>query len=186
MGLKIHGVGHLEMFLEGYSKEIIRAKCNPQFESVHCIAHLSRDIRDVLPYLNTVLGGYTYIDDPPSVTFKLHGKLITVHAQEIAVNALQDEREADKVLTWLQQQINETWERRDEILPSFESLPRPRIIEVLKLLPKTNCKKCGQPTCMVFATLVAEGAKVPEDCPALDEPNRGKMVSYLAEFRFDL
>ncbi|MBW2711975.1 MAG: Fe-S cluster protein, partial [Deltaproteobacteria bacterium] len=28
-----------------------------------------------------------------------------------------------------------------------------------KLLPKTNCKECGQSTCMVFATQIAEGAK---------------------------
>jgi ArsR family metal-binding transcriptional regulator len=71
------------MFLDGYSKEIFRAKCNPHFQSVHCIAHLTTDIREVLAYLNTVMGGYTYIQDPPSLTLKLKGKLITIHAREI-------------------------------------------------------------------------------------------------------
>jgi ArsR family metal-binding transcriptional regulator len=182
----VNGKGRFEkMYMEGWTKEVFRAKCNPQFQSVHCIAHLDCDIREVLPYLNSVLGGYTYIEEPPSVTFKLHGKLVTVYAREIAINALEDEDEADRLLNWLKQQINETWEKRAEISPSYQSQPRPQILELLRLLPKTNCGKCGQPTCMVFATLMTEDAKVPSDCPGLDNANRQKMKQYLSQFRFD-
>lgn len=38
-----------------------------------------------------------YIQDPPSVTFKVHGKLITDHSQKIAINALEDAEEAEKI-----------------------------------------------------------------------------------------
>jgi len=89
------------MLLTGYRKEIFRPKCNPSFQSVHCFAYLNEDIREVLPYLNTVLGGTGYTHDPPSVTFQLHGRLITLHSNKIAINALRDEGEADKVLEWL-------------------------------------------------------------------------------------
>jgi ArsR family metal-binding transcriptional regulator len=108
------------MFLKEYRKEIFRPECNPNFQSVHCIAYLETDISEVLPYLNTVLGGSTYTQDPPSVTFKVHGKLITVHSQKIAINALQDEEEADKILQWLKQEINEVWEKRDQIQPNYQ------------------------------------------------------------------
>ena len=37
-----------------------------------------RDIPTILPCLNASLGEFTYIKDPPSVTFRVHGKLITV------------------------------------------------------------------------------------------------------------
>ena len=171
------------MFLSRYRKEIFRPECNPNFQSLHCIAHLDRDIRGVLPYLNSALGGHTYTKDPPSVTFKVHGKLITVHHDQIAINALKDEDEADKILEWLRQEINEAWESRDRIQPSFEGLSRPQILEVLKLLPRTNCRRCGQPTCMVFAILAADGAKGPEDCPALPDPHRTSLKEYLARFR---
>jgi ArsR family metal-binding transcriptional regulator len=171
------------MFLKQYQKEIFRPECNPGFQSLHCIAHLDRDIREVLPYLNSALGGHTYTKDPPSVTFKVHGKLITVHPDQIAVNALKDEDEADKILEWLRQEINEAWESRDRIQPSFEDLSKPQILELLKLLPRTNCRRCGQPTCMVFAILAADGAKGPEDCPALQDPNRSSLKKYLARFR---
>ena len=30
-------------------------------------------------------------------------------------------------------------------------------LDIFKLLPKTNCKKCGSPTCMAFAMKVAQG-----------------------------
>lgn len=173
------------MLLKGYQKEIFRAECNSSFESVHCFAHLDEDVGDVLPYLNAEMGGYQFIKDPPSVTFKIHGRLITVHAKKIAINALKDEAEADKILTWLKNQINETWERRHEIEPCFESTPQPQLIEILKLLPKTNCRECGQPTCMVFAARATEGVKGPEDCPPLTSENRERLGNYLGKFKLD-
>jgi ArsR family metal-binding transcriptional regulator len=173
------------MLLRSYRKEIFRPECNPSFQSLHCIAHLDEDITDVLPYLNAVLGGYQYTREPPSVTFKTHGKLITVHPRLIAVNALKDESEVDKILEWLKGEINETWEKREEIEPRFEGAPKPRVIEILRLLPKTNCRECGQPTCMVFAAQVAEGAKGPDDCPPLSKDNKQKLATYLGQFQFD-
>jgi ArsR family metal-binding transcriptional regulator len=170
------------MFLKEYRKEVFRPQCNPNFQSVHCIAHLESDISAVLPYLNTALGGSTYTQDPPSVTFKVHGKLITVHSQQIAINALKDEEEADKILNWLKQEINDTWEKRDQIKPSFQGISKPQILEVLKLLPRNNCRQCGQPTCMVFSLLLADGVKGPEDCPGLSNSSRTKLQKYLEQF----
>lgn len=170
------------MLLKSYTKEVFRAKCNPSFESVHCIAHLEEDIREVLPYLNTVLGGFSYTEDPPSLTLRVQGRLITLHPREIAINALEDEAQAEKILQWLKKEINETWERRHEIEPTKDVPQRPQLLEILKRLPKTNCKECGQPTCMVFATLLAEGVKGPEDCPGLDQKGKETLLSYLTSF----
>ena len=119
------------------------------------------------------------------MTFKAHGKLITVHPREIAVNALKDELEADKILEWLKREINEAWNKRDEIEPRYEGAPKPKVFEILKLLPKTNCRECGQPTCMVFATRVAEGAKGPEDCPPLEAEAKMKLQEYMNSYKFD-
>ena len=173
------------MLLESYTKEIFNNECMPSAMSVQCFAHLDEDISEALPYLNAVLGGFTYTKDPPSVTFKSQGKLITVHAKKIAINALKDEDEATKIIEWLKREINSAWEKREKIEPLYEAAPQPKVIEILKLLPKTNCKECGQPTCMVFAAQVAEGAKGPEDCLPLDDASKGQLSSYLSQFRFD-
>jgi len=113
------------------------------------------------------------------------GKLIAVHPRKIAVNALKDEAEGDKILQWIIEEINDTWERRTEIEPRFEGAPKPSIVEILKLLPKTNCRECGQPTCMVFATQIAEGGRGPDDCPQLKGESKSKLQAYLGGFQFD-
>ena len=174
------------MLLKSYSKEIFRPECNPGFESVHCIAHLDQDISAVLPYLNAVLGGFEYFKDLPAVIFRSQGKLITVHDRKIAINALRDENEADKILAWLQREINDAWQNRNGIEPSYEGAPKPKLIEILKLLPKTNCKECGEPTCMVFAVRMAEGAKDPADCPPMDAGKKHRLQEYMSQFKFDI
>jgi ArsR family metal-binding transcriptional regulator len=173
------------MLLGSYKKEYVRPECRPEAQSVHLVAHLDQDIAEVIPYLNAVLGGFQYIKDPPSVSFKLHGKLIAIHGRKICVNALKDQTEGEKIVEWLKQEINDIWERRGEIEPRFESAPKPKIIEILRLLPKTNCGECGLPTCMVFATHVAEGGKGAEGCPALSVDGREKLGKYLEYFQFD-
>jgi len=173
------------MLLKSYTKEIFNNECMPSAMSVQCFAYLDEDISKALPYLNAFLKGHTYTQDPPSVTFKVQGKLITVHSKKIAINALKDEEEATKIIEWLKREINAVWENRGEIEPSYESAPIPKILEILKLLPKTNCRECGQTTCMVFASMMAEGAKGAEDCPPLDDSNRKKLSEYMSRFRFD-
>ena len=157
----------------------------PGAESVNCFAHLDEDVSVVLPYLNSALGGFEYVQDPPAVTFKVHGKLITVHGRRIAVNALKNEVEARKIVDWLKREINETWENRDSIPPSTKGASPPMIIEILKLLPKTSCRHCGEPTCMVFATRLAEGVKGIDDCPSIEVDNRKRLERYLSRFHFD-
>lgn len=173
------------MLLKTYRKEVFRPECRPEAHSVQCIVHLDQDIGDVIPYLNTVLGGFQYTKEPPSVSFRVQGKLIAVHPRKIAVNALKEEGEEDRILEWLIQEINDTWERRAEIEPRFEGAPKPKIMEILRLLPKSNCRECGQPTCMVFATQAAEGGRGPGDCPQLEGESRSKLEAYLGGFQFD-
>lgn len=38
-------------------------------------------------------------------------------------------------------------------------------LDIFKLTPKTNCKDCGNPTCMAFAMKVAQGSVAIEKCP---------------------
>jgi len=113
-------------------------------------------------------------------------KMITIYQKKIAINALKDEAEARKIVEWLKREINDAWENRDSITPSFEAMPQPKLMEILKLLPKTNCRECKEPTCLVFATRVVEGAKGPESCPALTSENRKKLEDYLGGFDLNI
>ena len=42
-------------------------------------------------------------------------------------------------------------------------------LDIFKLTPRTNCKECGNPTCMAFAMKVAQGTAPIEQCPHMPE-----------------
>ncbi len=174
------------MLVNNYTLEILNNECMPSAMTVQCFAHLDQDISLALPYLNASLGGFEYIKNPPSVTFRAQGKLISVYSRKIAVNTLKDKHEATKIVEWMIREVNDAWENRDGIEPCYEGLPRPNLIEILKLLPKTNCKECGAPTCMVFATQIAEGAKKASDCTQLKDDEKKKLDSYMQCFKLDI
>ena len=48
-------------------------------------------------------------------------------------------------------------------------------IEIFKLLPKTNCKECGVPTCLAFAMNLAAGKAELSACPYVSEEARAKL-----------
>jgi acetyl-CoA decarbonylase/synthase, CODH/ACS complex subunit gamma len=48
-------------------------------------------------------------------------------------------------------------------------------IEIFKLLPKTNCGKCGVPTCLAFAMQLAAGKADLALCPTVSDEGRAKL-----------
>jgi len=166
------------MLVEGYRKEFCLPP-NPKAKHLRCYAHLDCDIGELLPYLNTVLRGYQYYREPLMLTLKFQAKLITLYPKMIAINMVAGEAEAENILKWLKEEINNTWRNRSGITPSFEVSPKPRILDILRLLPKDNCQKCGLPTCMVFAVQVSEGGRSYDDCPKLDAQSKLKLKEYL-------
>jgi acetyl-CoA decarbonylase/synthase, CODH/ACS complex subunit gamma len=48
-------------------------------------------------------------------------------------------------------------------------------VEIFKLLPKTNCKKCGFPTCLAFAMKLAQRQASLDVCPDVSEEAKQKL-----------
>ena len=48
-------------------------------------------------------------------------------------------------------------------------------VEIFKLLPKTNCKKCGFPTCLAFAMKLAQRQASLDLCPDVSDEARQKL-----------
>jgi len=53
-------------------------------------------------------------------------------------------------------------------------------LEIFKLLPKTNCKKCGMPTCLAFAMALAQKRAKLDDCPDVSEEAKEKLSAAAA------
>jgi len=48
-------------------------------------------------------------------------------------------------------------------------------MQIYKLLPKTNCKDCGLPTCMAFAMQIAAKQKALSDCPHVSDEAQSEL-----------
>ena len=53
-------------------------------------------------------------------------------------------------------------------------------LEIFKLLPKTNCKKCGMPTCLAFAMALAQKRTKLEECPDVSQEAKDKLAAAAA------
>ena len=167
--------------------EIFRPKMDSTKEVLHAIATFQADISPTFPYLNAELGGWDYDQRNQVLLLKLSaGKWITLHAHEIAIRGARDLEESHALLHWIRGQINDIYERRDQIAPRYTSQAGLKVMEILKLLPMTNCKACGYTTCMAYAAALREGEITLNDCsPVWQETygeKRQKLQTYLMSF----
>jgi len=167
--------------------DIFRPKMDSTKEVLHAIATFEADISPSFPYVNAELGGWDYNQTNQVLLLKLSdGKWITLHPHQIAIRGIKDIDEAHALLKWIQGQINDIWERRQSIAPRSVSQAGLKIMEILKLLPLTNCKACGYATCMAYAAALREGETSLKDCPPLWEEKyqekREKLQAYLEQY----
>ncbi len=167
------------MLIEHYDLDIFTPPCEPGAERYAATARLTADISEVLPYLNATLRGAIYHRAANALTWKKGGHNIAFHAYEIATSNVEDRDAAIKKLDGLIKLVNRTWERRAEITPDYETRQRPAPMAVFKLLPQTNCKQCGEPTCFTFALKLAASQKKIADCPPLSEPQYADRLAAL-------
>lgn len=130
-------------------------------------ARFSREVSEILPYLNTILKNGIYTHSVPSLTFTEERRLITIYASELFVGKLVNQTEAYQFLEELKKWINETHEKKHEIEPTYKLKKRPSAIEVYALLPQKNCRECGEMTCLAFATKLTLGHQRMENCTLL-------------------
>jgi len=158
------------MLIEQYDLEVFTPPCEPGAERYAARARLTVDISEILPYLNATLRGAVYHPSANALTWKKGGHNVAFHAYEIATSNVEDRDCAEKELKGLIDLVNRTWERRAEITPDTTTRQRPTPMAIFKLLPQTNCKKCGEPTCYTFALKLATSQKKLAHCPPLAEP----------------
>ena len=56
---------------------------------------------------------------------------------------------------------------------------------VYKLLPQTNCRQCGEPTCYSFAIKLVASQKKLANCPPLNKPAYAEKLADLQNLVID-
>ena len=130
---------------------------------------LPKDISPVFPYLNSILSDTVY-DHENSILIGFYNKRrYAFRPHEIQVGMIADPSDVPGRMEEVVNLINNTWENRNNIEPSLVERKVPPAFEIYKMLPRTNCKKCGYQTCLAFAADLRSGA-VKDACTCLSEP----------------
>ena len=122
----------------------------------------------MLPLLNAILPNViSYHPFAGIMTLRRRPGLITIYPRQVMITQVADVEEGLLLLAAVRDLLNQTWARRDEIQPRPEGRRVPRPLDVYELLPRTNCRACGEATCMAFAFGLLESRHRPEQCPSL-------------------
>jgi ArsR family metal-binding transcriptional regulator len=149
--------------------------CLADPEKIRVIADVSGEIHEVFPYLNAILKGCIYNHPANTLTIKKDGKMFTLHAHHITLAKIEDEKEAEEILSWLRNLINETYEKRGQIEPNYSMAAELKALDIFRLLPGTSCKQCGELTCLAFAVkLVGRDIEIIKCDPLFSEKYQEK------------
>lgn len=84
-------------------------------------------------------------------------------------------------MEWLAEVIRRTHADGDRIQPSYRRRAELKVLDVYRLLARSNCGRCGEPACPAFAAKVASGERGVQDCPVLCDPGNEERLARLEE-----
>jgi ArsR family metal-binding transcriptional regulator len=137
-------------FLKGITLCYV-APCMADEKKIRLIAYFNRDITEILPYLNTVIKGGSYNKNAAILTYAKKCRLINLYKIKVTIAKADDIIDTWVVLDEVKKLINDTYSSRDTIKPSYEERVKVTALQIYGWLPKTNCRACGEATCLAFA-----------------------------------
>jgi ArsR family metal-binding transcriptional regulator len=166
-----------------YGKSSIRvlAPCIADPSKIRIIAYISGNLADVFPHMNARMGGASYNPHGPIFTFMEGYRMVSLYPQRIAVAKADDIVDAWRVLENIRVQANDCWNNRSQIVPDYKTRKKPPALEIYFRLPKTNCKQCGEKTCLAFALHLHSGKAVPSQCREIFAGKFGHLKDALLE-----
>jgi len=128
----------------------------------------SRTLEEVLPYLATLPGVIAWNPEICTLTFRRQPGFMTLYADKVYITQVRDAAEGLELLASLPDAVNAVWEKRAELVALTTGRRTPRHLDIWKLLPRTNCKQCGEATCLAFAVgLLQQNRELAECLPLM-------------------
>jgi ArsR family metal-binding transcriptional regulator len=96
---------------------------------------------------------------------------MTLYPEKVYITQVKDTETGLELLQALTKAINTTWEHRAELVAMHQARRAPQWLDIWKMLPQTNCKECGEVTCMAFATSLVQQTRELREClPLFADP----------------
>ena len=156
-----------EELVTSFEYELVEPPCAPGSGRYGVRIILSEDISPVFPYLNTVLEDTYYDHENKVLIGREEQRQYAFRTTEIRVAGVNETSQAPEAVRKAVALVNRIWQERTNIKPSFTERKLPTAIDIYRHLPKTNCRQCGYPTCLVFASELRTAKCMLEQCPLL-------------------
>lgn len=167
------------MLVEDYDVEVTTPECDLESPIYMARVNLASDIGEALPYVNASVEKAEFIPGVPALIFREGGRKYAMRPREILISNISERPEAVALARAMIDKVNKIWEDRQNIEPSYDSWEKPKVLDILKLLPGSSCKECGVPTCMAFAAKLSEGKAKLEECPPMADPKNADKLAAL-------
>ncbi|MFH0963666.1 MAG: (Fe-S)-binding protein, partial [Planctomycetota bacterium] len=148
----------------GEAAIMVLAPCVADTTRIRLIGHISGDLTGVFPYLNREMKQGSYNRGAATFTYMDGYRMVSLYPRRITVAKADELVDGWRTLEGIRRKVNEVWARRGEIEPCYEMRERPPALEIFKRLPRTNCRACGEATCLAFAVKVWQGGAAPSQC----------------------
>jgi len=126
-----------------------------------------RALDEALPYIATLPGVIGWNPQALTLTFRRPRGFMTLYRDKVYITQVRDADEGLELLEALRQAINAVWEKRFSLTAATVAKRRPGHLDVLQLLPRTNCRQCGEATCLAFAVALVQQKRQLAECPPL-------------------
>jgi ArsR family metal-binding transcriptional regulator len=163
-------VSSLNKLITDYRFELVEDHHSPGSGRYGVRVILPADISPSFAYLNTVLDDTLYDHENNILIGTNNRRRYAFRPHEIHVGMVKDSSEAPKIVDEIIELVNRVWKEREHITPSLRERKLPTVYDVYRLLPGTNCKECGYPTCLACAADIRNGVISLEGCPLLSKP----------------
>ncbi len=174
----------MDRLISDYEISLVEPGCAPGASRWNALITFPNDISEVFPYLNAKFENIRYDHANKTLIWREDDQIYALRPQEIRVAQVSDPQDARDIAGEIVARINRVWEEREQITPRFTERVPPPVIEILKRLPRTNCRECGYTTCMAFAADLSAGRARIEDCPPLHRPEHsGRREQIAALFK---
>ncbi len=159
------------MFVEYITLDHTRP-CLAEPGKIIIVGKPSRAIDAVLPLLNAMLPNViSYTPRTSTLVLRRKPGFITLRHDTVYITQVKDVDEGIALLGAVRDLLNQTWDLRHEINPRNDERRTPRPLDVWELLPRTNCRACGEATCMAFAFALLEARCKLDECVPLMQPD---------------
>ncbi len=148
------------------------APCMADEKKIRLIGYFDRDITEILPYLNAVIKGASYNKGASTLTYAKERRLINFYNIKITIAKADNIIDAWHILDEVKVLINDTYKNRAGIKPNYEEKVKVTALQIYGWLPKTNCRACGEATCLAFACRLLLGEQKLSRCISLSTESK--------------